>query len=131
MATLYDSGWIPQLSGAISATVPMDNADGARVIYAVSGASGSVTATLGWLAGLSTPLPWNKAAPVWPTSPLLSGVFPGIALTALSANTNSVYYFGIPTGSGTIVASTYVPENLTVSLQVSGSSSGRIVVEGV
>jgi hypothetical protein len=127
--TLYDSGWVPQASGAINAAVNVTSCSVIRFIIAASG-SGGTSASAGWSAGLDTPVPWTKNTPAYPVNPKITGTY---ALgTHPGQNTNKAYYIGVGlTGSGANHVDDFVPQTLFVNCAVSASSWGRVIIEGL
>ena len=126
---LYDSLWIPQASGAILAAVDCGQCAAIRMTGMASGSGGSLMAA-SWIAGADTPVPWQKNQPAYPAVPKATGAY---TLGApAGANTQKTWVIGPSMAyTGSLVLDFFVPSWLYVSMSVSASSWGRLIVEGM
>jgi hypothetical protein len=124
---IYDSGWVPAASGSINAAVIASRGfDQLHVIYAASGTEGAASASLAWVAGAETPIPWGTPRnPInYPTSPRITG-----ALSVSNPGANDITDY-VMNAYNTASLTRFVPMEINVGLTPSGSSWARIIVEG-
>lgn len=124
---MYDSGWVPAASGALSATVGTDNASTFQLILA---ASGTAASTVGAVAvrGAEQVLPYFvNSGPTrkFTGYPKVSSALP--VTSTITANTNQVYTFGGYSGSNWLG---YPVGQVAVSGVAASGGFFRAIVEG-
>jgi hypothetical protein len=140
MATIYDSGWVPNSigvapsSGAINAGVQVGSLQRVRVTFAASGSAGVnnglASCALSWSCGANSPIPYMSnlyvKTPNYPVLPLVTGTY---TVAAPAAGAIAQYTIG-SSMSGANHVDDWVPETLYVNAVQGSGSYARVIIEG-